>query len=161
MASKDADEVTIVKEVGSFPVFGKCLQKKQVASNDADEVTIVKEVGSFPVFGKCLQKKKEQVELPRPPNVEDGNFPEYPDWFLAGRTIISALSTTKGRRLVDNEIVHFDFQSAISKRNSKWILRISTKRSGEVGLLCTTHTHLKLFPLNSISFHNHFFIFIN
>ncbi|KAI9119451.1 hypothetical protein K1719_009327 [Acacia pycnantha] len=113
----------------------KVSEKKQVATPDSGEVKIVKEVGSFPCFQKSseVKKKNAELELPRPPNVEDGEFPEYPDWFLAGRTIITALSTTKGRKLVDNEIVHFDFRSAFAKRNSKWILRISTKRSGEVG----------------------------
>ncbi|KAI9119497.1 hypothetical protein K1719_009373 [Acacia pycnantha] len=113
----------------------KVSEKKQVATPDSGEVKIVKEVGSFPCFQKSSQVKKKnaELELPRPPNVEDGEFLEYPDWFLAGRTIITALSTTKGRKLVDNEIVHFDFRSAFAKRDSKWILRISTKRSGEVG----------------------------
>lgn len=76
--------------------------------------------------------------------VEDGDFPEEPDWLLVGRTPIIGLSTTKGRKLVDNEIVHFSFPSADLRNKShlKWsakaasaassIVRFSTKRSGEV-----------------------------
>ena len=85
--------------------------------------------------------------------VEDGDFPEEPDWHLVGRTPIIGLSTTKGRKLVDNEIVHFSFPSADlrNKCHSKWgakaasvsssIVRFSTKRSGEVSsysIFCAT-----------------------
>ncbi|XP_028762400.1 DNA repair protein RAD5B [Neltuma alba] len=120
------------KAMQDLASVNKVSEKKEVAIPDNDEVKILKEVGSFPCFQKSSQVKKEKVE-PRPANVEDGDFPGEPDWFLVGRTIITALSTTKGRKLVDNEIVHFDFRSAFAKQNSKWILRISTKRSGEVG----------------------------
>ncbi|XP_034685739.1 DNA repair protein RAD5B-like [Vitis riparia] len=66
---------------------------------------------------------------------------------FGGEDPIIGLSTTKGRKLVDNEIVHFSFPSADlrNKCNSKWvakaasaasaIVRFSTKRSGEVGRL--------------------------
>lgn len=89
---------------------------------------------------EALQKptagKKEKIEdriachLP----VEDGDFPEEPGWFLVGRTIVTAFSTSKGRKLVDNEIVYFSFPSTIGKFNS--IVRFSTKRFGEVLIWC-------------------------
>ena len=82
-------------------------------------------------FSKPQRVKKEKVEEQRVNSVlgETGDFPEEPDWFLVGRTLVTALSTTKGRKLVDNEIVDFTFPSRNSKYN---IVRFSTKRSGEV-----------------------------
>lgn len=85
-------------------------------------------------FSKPQRVKKEKVEEQRVNSVlgETGDFPEEPDWFLVGRTLVTALSTTKGRKLVDNEIVNFTFPSRNSKYN---IVRFSTKRSGEIGRL--------------------------
>uniref|UniRef100_A0A5B7BJ23 SWI/SNF-related matrix-associated actin-dependent regulator of chromatin subfamily A member 3-like 3 n=1 Tax=Davidia involucrata TaxID=16924 RepID=A0A5B7BJ23_DAVIN len=94
--------------------------------------------------------KKERVEDRRLSTVviEDGDFPEEPDWLLVGRTTVTGLSTTKGRKLENNEIVHFAFPSADSRSrfSSQWvsakaaaassaIVRFSTKRSGEIGRL--------------------------
>ncbi|KAK6793212.1 hypothetical protein RDI58_006665 [Solanum bulbocastanum] len=80
--------------------------------------------------------------------IEDGDFPEDSDWLLVGRTVVTGLSTTKGRKLENNEIVHFSFpQLGSSKQSSHWggsraaiaaassIVRFSTKRSGEIGRL--------------------------
>ncbi|XP_060189050.1 DNA repair protein RAD5B [Lycium barbarum] len=80
--------------------------------------------------------------------MEDGDFPEESDWLLVGRTVVTGLSTTKGRKLENNEIVHFNFpQLGSSKSSSHWggsraahaaassIVRFSTKRSGEIGRL--------------------------
>ncbi|CAN1797385.1 DNA repair protein RAD5B [Linum perenne] len=67
--------------------------------------------------------------------VEDGDFPEEDEWYLVGRTMVTAVSTSKGRKLVDNEIVYFKYTKSSSKSNAQWIVRFSTKRSGEVGRL--------------------------
>ncbi|KAG5613790.1 hypothetical protein H5410_013614 [Solanum commersonii] len=80
--------------------------------------------------------------------IENGDFPEDSDWLLVGRTVVTGLSTTKGRKLENNEIVHFSFpQLGSSKQSSHWggsraaiaaassIVRFSTKRSGEIGRL--------------------------
>ncbi|XP_049395327.1 DNA repair protein RAD5B-like [Solanum stenotomum] len=80
--------------------------------------------------------------------IEDGDFPEDSDWLLVGRTVVTGLSTTKGRKLENNEIVHFSFpQLGSSNQSSHWggsraaiaaassIVRFSTKRSGEIGRL--------------------------
>lgn len=64
--------------------------------------------------------------------VEDGDFPIESDWFLVGRTVVTAISTTKGNKLADNEIVNFVFPSSSSRFNAQWIVRFSTKRNGEV-----------------------------
>jgi len=73
------------------------------------------------------------VEERNIPNLEDGEFPEEAGWFLLGRKFEVAVSTARGlNRLVDNEIVHFDFPLPTYSRKSQLIVRASTKRSGEV-----------------------------
>nr|GEW34931.1 putative SWI/SNF-related matrix-associated actin-dependent regulator of chromatin subfamily A member 3-like 3 [Tanacetum cinerariifolium] len=79
--------------------------------------------------------------------IENGDFEEEKDWLLVGRTAITGLSTTKGRKLEDNEIVHFAFPNngegksksgywASSRANAaSGIVRFYTKRSGEIGRL--------------------------
>ncbi|XP_052208103.1 DNA repair protein RAD5B [Diospyros lotus] len=79
--------------------------------------------------------------------IEDGDFPKELDWLLVERTVITGISTTRGRKLENNEIVHFTFPSAESRRRSShWmsakaaaavaeIVRFSTKRYGEIGRL--------------------------
>lgn len=74
------------------------------------------------------------VQQTRPKNLEDGDFPTEQDWLLVGRTFVTALSTSKGRKLFDNEIVHFSFPSANSSHKTRWIVRFSTKQFGEVHL---------------------------
>ncbi|PWA38660.1 DNA/RNA helicase protein [Artemisia annua] len=80
--------------------------------------------------------------------IENGDFEEEEDWLLVGRTAITGLSTTKGRKLEDNEIVHFAFPNngEGKSKSGYWvnsraanaasgIVRFSTKRSGEIGRL--------------------------
>ncbi|XP_004297995.1 PREDICTED: putative SWI/SNF-related matrix-associated actin-dependent regulator of chromatin subfamily A member 3-like 3-like [Fragaria vesca subsp. vesca] len=73
------------------------------------------------------------VKQVRPPNVEDGDFPTEKDWLSVGGTVVTALSTSKGRKLVDNEIVNLSFPTVNSSNKTKWIVRFSTKRFGEIG----------------------------
>ncbi|PRQ36459.1 putative DNA helicase chromatin remodeling SNF2 family [Rosa chinensis] len=73
------------------------------------------------------------VKQVRPPNLEDGDFPTERDWLAVGGTVVTALSTSKGRKLVDNEIVNLSFPSVNSSNKTRWIVRFSTKRSGEIG----------------------------
>lgn len=90
--------------------------------------------GSSQQHQKPPSVKKKPVEnwsLSCP--IEDGDFPVEPDWFLVGGEVVNGLSTTKGRKIVDNEIVHFKFSTITSsKNNTQWILRFETKRHGEV-----------------------------
>ncbi|KAL2325883.1 hypothetical protein Fmac_024941 [Flemingia macrophylla] len=67
-------------------------------------------------------------------NLEDGAFPEEPGWSLLERKVEVAISTARGvSKLVDNEIVHFNFPLLSYSNKFRWIVRVSTKRSGEVG----------------------------
>ncbi|CAM8944151.1 unnamed protein product [Rhodiola kirilowii] len=97
---------------------------------------------------KNSQMKKTEINTLSTVVVDTGDFPEDPDWLLVGRTVITGLSTTKGRKLVDNEIVEFNFPSidTVNKLGSRWvssktaaavsgIVRFSTKRYGEIGRL--------------------------
>ncbi|GFP95905.1 putative swi/snf-related matrix-associated actin-dependent regulator of chromatin subfamily a member 3-like 3 [Phtheirospermum japonicum] len=101
--------------------------------------------------GNGYKPRKEKVENKSVSAVviEDGDFPEDPDWLLVGRTVITGLSTTKGRKLENNEIVHFAFPNAGVRTNNvsthfmsskaasaaSSIVRFSTKRYGEIGRL--------------------------
>ncbi|KAH6770020.1 Helicase protein with RING/U-box domain-containing protein [Perilla frutescens var. hirtella] len=80
--------------------------------------------------------------------IEDGDFQEEPKWLLVGRNVITGLSTTKGRKVETNEIVHFSFPSANTRTKisthfmsskaanaASSIVRFSTKRNGEIGRL--------------------------
>ncbi|KAK8468266.1 hypothetical protein PHAVU_007G272200 [Phaseolus vulgaris] len=79
-------------------------------------------------------KVRKTVEKRNIPNLEDGEFPEEAGWFLLGRKVEVAVSTARGvNRLVDNEIIHFNFPLPTYSRKSQLIVRVSTKRSGEVG----------------------------
>lgn len=75
--------------------------------------------------------------------IEDGDFPEEADWLLVGRNIVTGLSTTKGRKLENNEIVHFAFPKVDSRysKAASSIIRFSTKRFGEV-IICLILTFL-------------------
>ena len=97
----------------------KVVKGKEAAVND--EVSILKVV------------KKDAVEEKKIPNLEDGEFPVEPGWSLLGRKIEVATSTARGlRRLVDNEIVYFNFPDPNTSYKFQWIVRVSTKRSGVV-----------------------------
>ncbi|CAI0383903.1 unnamed protein product [Linum tenue] len=91
-------------------------------------------------------KEKTQPSAPKIPEkpvqriidglvVEDGEFPEERGYYLVGRTMVTAVSTSRGRKLADNEIVYFNYSKSSSKSNAQWIVRFSTKRCGEVGRL--------------------------
>lgn len=77
----------------------------------------------------CELISVQQVRLQ---NLEDGDFNIEPDWFLVGSTFVTGTSTSKGMKLLDNEIVHFSFPSSNYSYKTNWIVRFSTKRSGEV-----------------------------
>lgn len=77
--------------------------------------------------------------------IEDADFPEEEDWLLVGRTAITGLSTTRGRKLENNEIVHLAFRGSDMKAKcsslfirSKTVAalsgigRFSTTRYGEI-----------------------------
>ncbi|PKI44139.1 hypothetical protein CRG98_035483 [Punica granatum] len=97
--------------------------------------------GHDPSFGRYDQKPtsvKKAVEdrCLSCAVIEDGDFDVEPDWLFVGGEVVNGLSTTKGRKLVDNEIVHFKFSMTTSYRNNaQWIVRFSTKRHGEIGRL--------------------------
>ncbi|GAB2294479.1 DNA repair protein rad5b [Dionaea muscipula] len=96
---------------------------------------------------KAITVKREAVENRRirPAGLEDGDFPVEPDWLLIGSSVVTGASTTKGRKLEDNEIVDFNFPSDTHRKYSKvsyraaaaasGIVRFSTKRCGEIGRL--------------------------
>ncbi|KAK7344595.1 hypothetical protein VNO77_14384 [Canavalia gladiata] len=116
---KESEPVQPLKEVVNV--------KKEVVT---DEMEVVE-------FNKPFEGlKKEPVVKEKIPNLEDGEFPEEPGWLLVGRKVEVAISTARGmRKLVDNEIVHFNFPLPTYSSKSQFIVRVSTKRSGEVGRL--------------------------
>ncbi|KAL5066925.1 hypothetical protein RYX36_017812 [Vicia faba] len=106
---------------------------------DSDELEVLKAVkGNRAVNDgvRVLNVVKKAAVEEKIPNLEDGEFPVEPGWSLLGRKIEVATSTAKGlRRLVDNEIVYFNFPAPNTSYKFQWIVRVSTKRSGVVGRL--------------------------
>ncbi|CAI8601864.1 unnamed protein product [Vicia faba] len=119
------------------------IQPNEEASNekviDSDESEVLKVVkGNRAVNDgvRVLNVVKKAAVEEKIPNLEDGEFPVEPGWSLLGRKIEVATSTAKGlRRLVDNEIVYFNFPAPNTSYKFQWIVRVSTKRSGVVGRL--------------------------
>ncbi|KAJ9154191.1 hypothetical protein P3X46_027553 [Hevea brasiliensis] len=132
MTFKEYCEITERKSNG-------CTQNVRV-KEEPDIVVMEKPTELFASYSrrqKPMNVTREMVEDTRINgiNVEDGDFPEEADWYLVGRTMVTGLSTSKGRKLVDNEIVHFVFPNTNLRFNSQWIVRFSTKRYGEIGRL--------------------------
>jgi len=116
-----------------------CAEKKTVSDDEVEVLKAVKGKEAVSDEVRVLKVvKKEAVEEKKIhiPNLEDGEFPVEPGWSLLGRKIEIATSTAKGvRRLVDNEIIHFDFPNPHTSYKFQWIVRVSTKRSGVVLIL--------------------------
>ncbi|XP_019181192.1 PREDICTED: putative SWI/SNF-related matrix-associated actin-dependent regulator of chromatin subfamily A member 3-like 3 isoform X3 [Ipomoea nil] len=119
-----------------------------VVKEEKGEVLSVQPLSARPVSGEYVErfmsgrpggKTEKKVDMTLSTVViEDGDFPEEADWMLVGRNVVNGLSTTKGRTIENNEIVHFAFPKAGSSRYSKVassIVRFSTKRFGEIGRL--------------------------
>ncbi|XP_010542930.1 PREDICTED: putative SWI/SNF-related matrix-associated actin-dependent regulator of chromatin subfamily A member 3-like 3 [Tarenaya hassleriana] len=93
----------------------------------------VKEEKRYVHAPKPVYVKKEVIEEKMV--VEDGDFPVEKEWYLVGRSLVTAISTSKGRKLVDNEIVYFKFPTVTTNWKCANIVRFSTKRNGEIGRL--------------------------
>lgn len=142
LSEQDTEYVNYVKKEAvdeSEPVY------------DAEPISVsVKPKLAKPVYRSNAKKEGQKVvdekKVVSVGVIENGDFEEEADWLLVGRTAITGLSTTKGRKLEDNEIVHFAFPNGDIRSNNKsgyWIsakaanaasgiVRFSTKRSGEV-----------------------------
>lgn len=124
MAQSGAGTNARVKEEPDLEVKNRAFAKKARSETENFAMSVssntsgMQRNGTFSNDGRC--------------KIEDGDFPIEPDWFLVGRTVVTAMSTTKGNKLADNEIVNFAFPSSSSRFNAQWIVRFSTKRSGEV-----------------------------
>ncbi|MBA0768500.1 hypothetical protein Gotri_017296 [Gossypium trilobum] len=130
-------KVQSLNESRKTQIKKKASETAELKSNNQNPPCVKKE----PDF-ECSQKRvdvKKEVSQERKVNgvlVEDEDFPEDPDWYLVGRTIVNAVSTTKGKnKLLDNEIVYFTFPSPVASYKLQSIVRFSTKRCGEIGRL--------------------------
>ncbi|XP_071940584.1 DNA repair protein RAD5B-like isoform X2 [Coffea arabica] len=124
MVKKEVEKIMCVQPLSTWRMSDDEFRRVQMSANGNDT-------------GQSLVAKKDKVEdrMLSTTLIEDGDFPEEPDWLLVGRHVIMGLSTTKGRKLENNEIVHIAFPD----RNTSWIksaiVRFSTKRNGEIGRL--------------------------
>jgi DNA repair protein RAD5 len=127
-------ETTLIGPVG--PV---CAEKQAVSDDEVEVLKVVKGKQAVSDEVRVLKVvKKEAVEEKKIliPNLDDGDFPVEPGWSLLGSKVEVATSMAKGvRRLVDNEIVYFDFPNPHASYKFQWIVRVSTKRSGVVLIL--------------------------
>ncbi|KAK6278867.1 hypothetical protein POUND7_019134 [Theobroma cacao] len=141
--SLDDSVKTQIKEESPGPVSVaqvKACENAKVKSENKNSRLVKKEPGfeCSEGLGKPTDVKKEGFEERRVNGVlvEDGEFPEDPDWYLVGRTMVNAVSTTKGKnKLLDNEIVYFTFPSPAASHKLQSIVRFSTKRCGVIGRL--------------------------
>jgi DNA repair protein RAD5 len=124
-------ETTLIEPVG--PV---CAEKQAVSDDEVEVLKVVKGKQAVSDEVRVLKVvKKEAVEEKKIliPNLDDGDFPVEPGWSLLGSKVEVATSMAKGvRRLVDNEIVYFNFPNPHASYKFQWIVRVSTKRSGVV-----------------------------
>ncbi|KAJ9547400.1 hypothetical protein OSB04_019943 [Centaurea solstitialis] len=138
------------EQIDESEMDSKVEPKPNLVKKEEEKPKLVKPISSVPpnVYGLNSKKAKQEDNMKVSLAViENGDFEEEADWLLVGRTAITGLSTTKGRKLEDNEIVHFAFPNGdIRSKSSYWmsskaayaasgIVRFSTKRSGEVGRL--------------------------
>ncbi|KAF8392233.1 hypothetical protein HHK36_022575 [Tetracentron sinense] len=146
-------KVSVKEEVAGLDQHRSLVPKKEILDLSSDENFRLRNRLALVCHNppKPSHGKQEIIEVQKPGSlmVEDGEFPEEPDWLLVGRTTVTGLSTCKGRKLEFNEIVHFAFPPADSRRKyntQQWvstktaaaaseIVRFSTKRYGEIGRL--------------------------
>ncbi|KAF6153230.1 hypothetical protein GIB67_036576 [Kingdonia uniflora] len=130
--------VAVKKEITFFDRLKPSVPKK--------EAKVVTEATPVDQWGRPYKQKKVVEEKPCSIPVEDGEFPDEPDWLLVGRSTVTGLSTCRGRKLEFNEIVHFVFPTNYATK----IVRFSTKRYGEIGRLPIEWTNC-IIPLVSYS----------
>jgi DNA repair protein RAD5 len=140
--TQESISVEPVKETTPIePVGPVCAEKQAVSDDEVEVLKVVKGKQAATVSDEVRVLKvvkKEAVEEKKIliPNLDDGDFPVEPGWSLLGSKVEVATSMAKGvRRLVDNEIVYFDFPNPHASYKFQWIVRVSTKRSGVVLIL--------------------------
>lgn len=131
IAQPGANANARVKEEPDLEFKNRVFAKEATAGTEKVPILVPGKSKMHSVDSSSIQKKGTLSNDGRC-KVEDGDFPVEPDWFLVGRTMVTAMSTTKGNKLADNEIVSFAFHSSSSRFNAQWIVRFSTKRHGEV-----------------------------
>ncbi|GAU25269.1 hypothetical protein TSUD_17820 [Trifolium subterraneum] len=141
VACETQESVTVEPVKGTTPIepVGLVCAEKQAVSDDEVEVLKVvkgKQAVSDEVRVLKVVKKEVVEEKILIPNLDDGDFPVEPGWSLLGSKVETATSMAKGvRRLMDNEIVYFNFPNPHASYKFQSIVRVSTKRSGVVGRL--------------------------
>jgi hypothetical protein len=137
--TQESISVEPVKETTPIePVGPVCAEKQAVSDDEVEVLKVVKGKQAATVSDEVRVLKvvkKEAVEEKKIliPNLDDGDFPVEPGWSLLGSKVEVATSMAKGvRRLVDNEIVYFNFPNPHASYKFQWIVRVSTKRSGVV-----------------------------
>jgi DNA repair protein RAD5 len=135
--TQESISVEPVKETTPIePVGPVCAEKQAVSDDEVEVLKVVKGKQAVSDEVRVLKVvKKEAVEEKKIliPNLDDGDFPVEPGWSLLGSKVEVATSMAKGvRRLVDNEIVYFNFPNPHASYKFQWIVRVSTKRSGVV-----------------------------
>ncbi|XP_033129181.1 DNA repair protein RAD5B isoform X3 [Brassica rapa] len=126
MIDDTVEKPMVVVEAVSRGSGNECLDVESDSTHVKMEVREEK-----PVYVKKVNTQEVDA---RKAKVEDGDFPVERDWYLVGRSLVTATSTSKGRRLEDNEVVNFAFPSTLNLKVPN-IVRFSTKRCGEIGRL--------------------------
>ncbi|PIA36474.1 hypothetical protein AQUCO_03400396v1 [Aquilegia coerulea] len=148
-ATKRKKESDNVKVESDLDKEGKGLVKEDPLDVDGYQPKRPKKESQDVVDLTGLIPKQEVKEekLPGSSDLDDGEFPDEPDWLLVGRSCVAGLSTCRGKSLDFNEIVYFTFPSTAATNK---IVRFWTKRSGEIGRLPLEWTKC-IIPLVSAS----------
>lgn len=119
LVKKEVEEVVCVQPLSARPIpDDEYYRRVQMGGTNGQSLGMQKQ-------------NKDENKMLSTVVIEDGDFPEESDWLLVGRNVIMGLSTTKGRKIENNEIVHIAFPTGNMVYKSD-IVRFSTKRNGEV-----------------------------
>ncbi|KAF5179961.1 DNA repair helicase rad5,16 protein [Thalictrum thalictroides] len=146
---KESDESNNVKVESDLDKKEKGLVKEEPLDVDGYQPKRPKKESDEDVVdltGLTPKQKVKGEKVSELSDLDDGEFPDEPDWLLVGRSCVEGLSTCRGKRLDFNEIVYFTFPSTAATK----IVRFSTKRSGEIGRLPLEWTKC-IIPLVSAS----------
>ncbi|KAG9136076.1 hypothetical protein Leryth_003700 [Lithospermum erythrorhizon] len=153
-ASSNVENQIVVKKEIEAVVSAEPISVMPIVKKEVEEIVCIQPISARPIsdveyrrmqmvdkYARSRTKERISSNSLSAVVIETGEFPDEEDWLFVGRSFIEALSTTRGRKLENNEIVNFTFPDTTKYSSSKAaraamsIVRFSTKRNGEIGRL--------------------------